>query len=396
MKTITFCSMIGLTETMTDTHSSPSLTFSAPARVNLLGEHTDYTGGLVLPMAIPFHTHAEVKPGGEGYRFTSDLFPEGRSMSREDRAAKVGQWSDYPTGVLRQLQKRGFQPEAFELHLSGNVPFGAGVSSSASVEVATAYALLGYMGKQLPLEEIAVLCRAAENEYVGSPCGIMDQFAIAAAKAGHALLLNTRTLEYEHLPMNQGELAGTQIVVCNSMVKHSVASGEYGVRHKQVMDGQAAMQKKFPGLLDLGTGTLDQLEAAKGEMSHESYLRCRHIMSDNARVVKAKEAMFAGDPVALGKLLLEGHASYRDDFAASCEEVDFLIETAATLPGCFGTRLTGGGFGGCTVNLVEREKVQSFVNALREAYLKKFEIEADVFVCDAVDGADRLNNKVRG
>jgi galactokinase len=229
---------------------------------------------------------------------------------------------------------------------------------------------------------------------VGSPCGIMDQFVIAAAKAGHALLLNTRTLKYEHLPMNQGELAGTQIVVCNSMVKHSVASGEYGVRHKQVMDGQDVLKRKFPAVGDLGEGTLAELEAVKGEMSHESYLRCRHIMSDNARVLKAKEAMFAGNPKELGELLLEGHASYRDDFAASCEEVDFLIETAATLPGCYGARLTGGGFGGCTVNLVDREEVQTFVNALRQAYQKKFEIEADIFVCDAVDGAERLNKAV--
>jgi len=219
----------------------------------------------------------------------------------------------------------------------------------------------------------------------------MDQFSIAAAKAGHALLLNTRTLHYEHLPMNQGALADTQIVVCNSMVKHSVASGEYGVRHRQVMDGQAVMQQKFPGLVDLGDASLQQLEEARSEMSHESYLRCRHIVSDNARVMLAKDAMFAGDPVALGKLMLEGHASERDDFACSCEEVDFLVDTAATLPGCFGARLTGGGFGGCTVNLVDRTQSEAFSAALRKAYQEKYDIAADVFVCDAVDGAEIRN-----
>jgi galactokinase len=382
----------------TDTLTSQSSTgsrqrqFVAPARVNLLGEHTDYTGGLVLPMAIPFSTTASISASeSDSYKFTSDLFPTVRAMGRSDRSPRIGDWSDYPVGVLRQLQQRGIEPPAFDFHLTGNVPFGAGVSSSASVEVATAYALLAFAGATLPLEEIATLCRAAENEYVGSPCGIMDQFAITAAKAGHALLLNTRTLKYEHLPMNQGELADTQIVVCNSMVKHSVASGEYGVRHRQVMEGQSALLKELPELHDLGDATLAQLEAHKANMSHESYLRCRHIISDNGRVLQAKEAMFAGDPEALGKLMLEGHASERDDFACSCDEVDFLVETAADLAGCFGARLTGGGFGGCTVNLVAREQSAAFSDALRSAYKGRFHIDADIYICDAVDGAALRN-----
>jgi len=367
-------------------------TFTAPARVNLLGEHTDYTGGLVLPMAIPFYTTASISAGsGDGYRFSSDLFQTTRTLSAADRSPRTGDWSDYPTGVLRQLQQRGIEPPAFDLHLTGNVPFGAGVSSSASVEVATAYALLAFSGAALPLEEIAVLCRAAENEYVGSPCGIMDQFVITAAKAGHALLLNTRTLTYEHLPMNQGALAGTRIVVCNSMVKHSVASGEYGVRHRQVMEGQSALLADFPALHDLGDATLAQLEQARPHMSNESYLRCRHIISDNARVVAAKQAMFDGDPVAFGQLMLAGHASERDDFACSCVEVDFLVEAAAALPGCFGARLTGGGFGGCTVNLVAREHSEAFATALKSAYQHRFHIAAETYLCDAVDGAQLRN-----
>jgi galactokinase len=370
--------------------SPDSRRFEAPARVNLLGEHTDYTGGFVLPMAIPFQTEATVTPGDK-YSFSSAIFPTTRTMDSSDRSPKTGDWSDYPVGVLRQLQARGIEPPPFHLHLMGNVPFGAGVSSSASVEVATAYALLAFADKTLSLEEIAVLCRAAENDYVGSPCGIMDQFSIAAAKAGHALLLNTRTLHYEHLPMNQGALAETQIVVCNSMVKHSVASGEYGVRHRQVMDGQQALLKKYPALHDLGDATLEQLESAQSEMPHESYLRCRHIISDNARVIQAKDAMFAGDPEALGKLMLAGHASERDDFACSTEEIDFLVDTASTLPGCFGARLTGGGFGGCTVNLVDRHQTAAFAAALRTAYQEKFNIAADIFVCDAVDGAEIRN-----
>ena len=367
----------------------------APARVNLLGEHTDYTGGLVLPMAIPFATHATISPRTDGlYHFTSSLFPEALTLDRSDRSPAHRNWTDYPVGVLRQLQQRGIVPPGFDLHLTGNVPFGAGVSSSASVEVATAMAILALANVELSIEDIAVLARRAENEYVHSPCGIMDQFVITAAKAGHALLLDTRALTYEHLPMNKGDLAQTQIVVCNSMVKHSVATGEYGIRRRESEEGQAVLVKKF-GVRDLGDTTLAQLEATQSEMSPAAYRRCRHIISDNARVREAKLAMFAGDPIAFGKLMLAGHASERDDFECSCDEVDFLVETATALPGCFGARLTGGGFGGCTVNLVERTYSEAFAAALKAAYMQRFNIAAETYVCDAVDGAYIRNAHLR-
>jgi galactokinase len=370
-------------------HSHPGqpLHCVAPARVNLLGEHTDYTGGLVLPMAIPFATHATISPRTDNlYSFTSELFPETLTLPRDDRSPSRGLWSDYPVGVLRQLQLRGIEPAAFELHLSGNVPFGAGLSSSASVEVASAMAMLAFTGASLSIEDIALLSQRAENDYVHSPCGIMDQFVITAAKAGHALLLDTRSLTYEHLPMNKGALAHTQIVVCNSMVKHSVATGEYGMRRRESEEGQTVLVRKF-GIRDLGDATLDQLEASKSEMSEHAFRRCRHIISDNARVREAKQAMFAGDPIAFGKLMLSGHASERDDFECSCEEVDFLVETATHLPGCFGARLTGGGFGGCTVNLVDRAQSEAFATALKSAYKQQFNIAAEAYLCDAVDGA---------
>ncbi len=359
----------------------------APARVNLLGEHTDYTGGLVLPMAIPFVTRATISPRPDGlYTFTSELLNKTLTLDHSDRSPARGEWSDYPVGVLHKLQERGIEPQSFDLHITGNVPFAAGVSSSASIEVASAMAMLALANIELTIEEIAVLCQRAENEYVESPCGIMDQFVITAAKAGHALLLDTRSLTYEHLPMNKGGLADTQIVVCNSMVKHSVATGEYGMRRTESEQGQAVLVKKF-GVRDLGDTTLQQLEAAKSEMSDAAYRRCRHIISDNGRVRQAKQAMFDGDPVAFGQLMLAGHASERDDFECSCEEVDFLVETATTLPGCFGARLTGGGFGGSTVNLVKRTHADAFATAIKAAYKQQFNIAADVYICDAVDGA---------
>ena len=370
-----------------DTASDRTTRF-APARVNLLGEHTDYTGGLVLPMAIQFSTKATIAPSSDGgYRFTSELFPESRTLSLEEKPAKIDKWSDYPVGVLLELERLGIHPQAFDLHLTGDVPFGSGLSSSASVEVASAMAMLAHAHAELPLAEIAVLCQRAENDFVKSPCGIMDQFVVTAAHAGHALLLDTRSLSYEHLPMNEGGLAKTQIVVCNSMVRHSVAAGEYGQRRRESEEGQAVLLRQFPALRDLGDANLEQLEACRNLMSPKSFRRCRHIISDNARVREARNAMLGGDPKALGRLMLAGHASERDDFEVSCPEVDFLVDTAAVLPGCFGARLTGGGFGGCTVNLVDRAQAPAFAAELKQRYQQELNLTAEIYLCEAVDGA---------
>ena len=360
---------------------------SAPGRVNLIGEHTDYTGGLVLPMAIPFSTVATIAPAADGYTFTSTSFEGKRTMNTTTRSEAVGDWSDYPVGVLRELQKLHVEVPPFSLSLWGDVPLGSGLSSSASVEVATAVALLEHAGKSLSGAELALLCQRAENLYVHSPCGIMDQFVIANATAGHALLLNTRDLSYELLPMNRGALAKTRVVIVNSEVKHSVASGEYGVRRRELEEGQAVVCARFPQVKDLGDTTPEQLEACRAQIDPVAFKRCRHVVTENVRVREAGRAMVAGDPVALGKVMLEAHASYRDDFGASVEEVDFLVDTAVSLPGCYGGRLTGGGFGGCTVNLVEADLVESFTPALHKAYQERFGIDAAIYVCEAVDGA---------
>jgi galactokinase len=366
--------------------------FTAPARVNLIGEHTDYTGGLVMPMAISFATVAEIAPASDWrYTFASALFDGTRTMDPGDRSARVGDWSDYPVGVLRELEARGMAIPPFALRLSGDVPLGAGLSSSASVEVATALALLANAGTMLPVDVIAKLCQSAENNYVGSPCGIMDQFVVTAARAQHALLLNTRDLKFELLPMGEGELAGAKVVVANSGVKHSIASGDYGLRRREVEAGQAALRERFPAVRDLGEASMEQLEACAEAMSPESFRRCRHIITENARVREARAAMLAGDPVRLGRVMTAAHASERDDFECSVEEIDFLVETATAQRGCYGARLTGGGFGGCTVNLVQETDAESFVAAMHAAYRERFGLELDTFVCEAVDGAVARN-----
>lgn len=362
--------------------------FFAPARINLLGEHTDYTGGFVLPMAIHFATVAEISPRGDGrYGFASQRFPEKFDIAAGDRSASRGMWSDYPVGVLRMLQARGIDPPPFDLSLGGDVPLNSGLSSSASVEVASAVAMLAHSGVTLSAKEIALLCQRAENDYVHSPCGIMDQFVVTAGHAGHAMLLDTRELTYDLLPL----FPGTHIVVCNSMVKHSIATGEYGVRRREVEEGQAAIRAAFPHITMLRDATIADLEACRDKMSSESFKRCRHIISDNGRALAAREVMTSGDAVHFGQLLLAAHASQRDDFACSCDEIDFLVDTAATLEGCLGARMTGGGFGGCTVNLVKDENAEAFAKELKARYLDRFNIAAETFVAEPVDGALQRN-----
>jgi galactokinase len=365
--------------------------FAAPARVNLIGEHTDYTGGFVMPMAIDFQTTAIVSGREDGRAvFYSANYGEEFGFDIASLArTPSGSWSDYPAGVLWSLRKEGVAVGGFNLSLAGDVPQGAGLSSSASVEVATAMALLGYVGAELPLEKVATLCRRAENEYVGAKSGIMDQFAVAGGVANRAMLLDCRSLEYELLPLPDQ----VRVVICNSMVKHAVATGEYGDRSTEVEAGQAVLQRERPGVKLLRDATLEDLEACRNMMSVASFKRCRHIITENARVLKAREALLTGDMDSFGVLMVKAHASVRDDFAASCDEVDVLVGIAMQQAECFGARITGGGFGGCSVNVVRADDAEGFVATLRREYVAKTGIEADCFVCTPADGAFALAKK---
>ena len=359
--------------------------FSAPGRVNLIGEHTDYTGGLVLPMAIEFETVAEIAPRADRKISLSSSSFDGETTYSLDDFPEHGRkdWSDYPAGVVKMLRGAGIDVSGFTMRLSGNVPLGAGLSSSASIEVATAVAILMESGAMLPAEAIARLCQRAENEFVGGACGIMDQFVITSGQAGHALLLDTRSLTYELLPLPES----IRVVICNSMVKHEVAHGEYGDRRGEVEEGQAAIRRVRPDVAMLRDATLDDLEAARSAMSQAAFRRSRHIITENARVLQAREALDGGDLKRFGELMYVAHASFRDDFEASCAEIDGLVELARALPGCFGARITGGGFGGCTVNVVARGDAERFRGELMAGYKQRFGIDAECYISDAADGA---------
>lgn len=368
--------------------------FAAPARVNLIGEHTDYTGGLVMPMAIDFATVAVVSSRDDGLavfyslNFDEEVSFEIASLGRTPR----GHWSDYPLGVVWSLAQEGIAVDGFSMTLSGDVPVGAGLSSSASLEVATAMALLWHADKELPLKTVATLCRRTENEFVGAKSGIMDQFIVAGGVAGRAMLLDCRSLEFELLPLP----TDVRVVVCNSMVKHEHVTGEYGDRSDEVEAGQAVLRRERPGVELLRDATLTDLEACKDKMTAASFARCKHIITENGRVLEAREALLHGDVKRFGELMVEAHASMRDDFEASCPEVDALVEIAMRQAGCFGARITGGGFGGCTVNLVSVDRSEAFVEAVRREYKAALGIEADCFVSAPSDGAFAMAEKGGG
>jgi len=368
-------------------------TYSAPARVNLIGEHTDYTGGLVMPMAIGFRTVAAISARDDGQAvFYSANYKESRTFDISSlEKAPVGDWSDYAAGVLWSLKQAGISSGGFDMSIEGDVPLGAGLSSSASVEVAVAMAILSRAGVSLPLEKVATLCRRAENEYVGAKSGIMDQFIVAGGVEHRAMMLDCRSLNFELLPLPEDVC----VVIANSMVKHAVATGEYGNRSDEVEAGQAVLRRERPGIELLRDATVADLEACREKMSAESFARCKHIITENARVLAARDALLAGDMKRFGDLMIAAHASMRDDFAASCVEVDTLVEIANRQEGCFGARITGGGFGGCTVNVVKAELATKFVEQVKHEYEQAVGIKADCFISSPSDGALALAAKER-
>lgn len=362
--------------------------FLAPGRVNLIGEHTDYADGFVMPAAIDFATLAAISPAGDGH---ATLFSRNFDESVARSLDAIGthgshHWSDYPFGVLSILQQEGIKVPGFHLTLDGDVPLGAGLSSSASIEVASMLAMLHIAGTELPLPKVALLCQRAENDYVGAPCGIMDQFVSCCGASDHALLLDCRSLDYRLAPIPKH----LSLVICNTMVKHSHAGGEYGSRRAEVEEGTIVLKRHRPEIRLLRDATLDDLRRWGHEMPPIVLRRSRHIITENTRTVAAADALEANDLATLGRLMAEAHASYRDDFEASCPEADIMVELANKQEGCVGARLTGGGFGGCTVNLVESARAQQFAANISAAYEEATGIHPEIYQSRASAGAHQV------
>lgn len=354
----------------------PALISEAPGRVNLIGEHTDYNGGFVLPMAIDRTVAVAASPrDGSTVRAISLDFGQ-RDEFPADAVRRFlgtrGGWRDYVRGVAWALTEEHIPLRGADIAICGDVPRGAGLSSSAAVEVAVAGALLAIAGAEVTPRDIALACQKAENLFVGVQCGVMDQFASALGRAGYALLIDCRSLEFEHVPLP----GGVAVVVVDSKIPRDLAATPYNERRRECEEAAAALG--LPSLRDATEAMLVRLGAPL-------QARVRHVLSENTRVLAMIEALGAADAEAAGRLLLESHASLRDDFRVSTPEIDALVEIAVAA-GAYGARVTGAGFGGCTVNLVPAERTGGFLQTVAAEYHRRTGLSADAYICAAANG----------
>jgi galactokinase len=378
----------GLMKRFTSLYGGEALLVQAPGRLNLIGEHTDYNEGFVLPAAIGFQTKVAIgKRNDRGLVVTSENYGERIELNLEKLPERPrGHWSDYVTGVVRGLKVRVGEVPGANLLLNGDVPQGAGLSSSASLEVALCKAFLELTGKTLDGVTIAKLCQQAENEFIGARCGIMDQFISVHGKKNHALRLDCRTLESRLLAIP----ADTSLVICNTMVRHSHAAGEYNDRRKECELGAQFFAQRTPNVKSLRDVAMEDFERFADELPERIMKRCRHVLTENARVLQASDALEQGDLKLFGRLMASSHASLRDDFEVSSRELDLMVELAKGQPGVYGARMTGGGFGGCTINLVQEKNASEFKEHISEAYNAKMGREPEIYISSAADGAGRL------
>lgn len=359
----------------------PDHVFRAPGRVNLIGEHTDYNGGFVLPMAIDREVLIAARRRADRIvRMVALDFDSAEStFSLDDiRHDEEQPWSNYVRGVATFLEQQDARLPGVDLLIHSNVPIGSGLSSSAALEVCSATAFLSMSGFPLAPVEMARLCQQVENEFVGVNSGIMDQFISALARAGHALLIDCRDLSYRNVPMPEG----TTVVVCDTLKRRGLVTSEYNTRRAECE--QAARAMGVPFLRDLSVADLDRMKAV---LPAVVFQRARHVVTENARVLSAVDAMQGDDMVTLGRLMNESHTSLRDDYEVSCPELDTMVEIARRQNGCLGARLTGAGFGGCTANLVQNGAVPAFVTGVAEGYQAKTGLDAPIYVCYAAAGA---------
>ncbi|MGH9313226.1 MAG: galactokinase [Vicinamibacterales bacterium] len=362
--------------------------YRAPGRVNLIGEHTDYNDGFVLPAALTLAAWVAGTPRADGRLLVhSEHTGERREWDlRGPDPAPARHWSDYVAGVAMMLRRHGYAPGGATLLAAGDVPIGAGLGSSAALEVASATALLDLIGRQLDPTELARLCQRAENEFVGARCGIMDQFVACHAGAGSALLLDCRSLDSRPVPI----AANLRLVACNSMVRHGHAGGEYNRRREECERGVAHLRSREPRVRSLRDVDPITLEAHRNELPDVIFRRCRHVVTENGRVQQMAAALECGALDALGPLMAASHRSLRDDYEVSCPELDVLVELANTIDGIYGARMTGGGFGGCTVNLVHADAIGEFHDRVTALYEARTGRRPEIYVTEAGDGASRV------
>ncbi len=362
--------------------------YRAPGRVNLIGEHTDYNEGFVMPAAINFSTYVAIaKRDDRVIKIHSDTFKEDGSLDLE-RPPGRGQkhWSDYPFGVAVKLQEAGYYLAGANALVHGEVPLGSGLSSSAALEVSTGLGLLDISQARFDRMQLAKTCQQAENEFVGARTGLMDQFIACFGKADHAVLLDCRSLESKALPIPEE----VKLVVCNTMVKHELASSEYNKRREQCEEGVRILSQHLPQVRSLRDVTLDGVKKFHNDLPEVIYRRCLHVITENDRVKSAAEALRLRDLQTFGQLMYKSHESLRDNYEVSCKELDVMVDLARESKGVYGARMTGGGFGGCTINLVATDAIDQFTRVIKSGYADAIKRDPEVYVCSVADGAERI------
>jgi galactokinase len=363
---------------------STSGLYRAPGRVNLIGEHTDYNEGYVMPVAIGLSCWVAI--GSRDDRklaiYSEDLDESAELDLATSDLHPSQNWSDYPRGVAAILQQEGYSLRGANLYIRSDVPLGAGLSSSAALEVAVGYALLRSSGYDIEPLRLALLCQRAENEFVGARCGIMDQFTACHGQAGKALMLDCRSLEYRPLAIPNH----ATLMVCDTKVKHELASSEYNLRRTECEEAVRLLAEVLPHVRALRDLNSRELEHHRGRLTPTLYKRVRHVVTENERVSSAAIALEQGDLSAFGSLMRASHRSLRDDYQVSCEELEAMIEITDRQRGVYGSRLTGGGFGGCTISLVNIEHGAEFQRRVVEAYHSATGLFTDIYVCQASQG----------
>lgn len=362
----------------------------APGRVNLIGEHTDYNDGFVCPMAIEPQVTVATRCRDDGkVRLASSAFPGQVVEFSVQQKIQRGEptWANYSRGVAAELIGAGIPLTGLDALFTNNLPVGGGLSSSAAIEVATAFSFLALAGLKMDPMRLALICQKAEHEYAQVPVGIMDQMIVASAQAGKATLFDCRHLTKQYVSVDEKEL---RVLICNTMVKHELTGGEYAARRRQCEQGVAYFRKHDPAVAALRDVTMKQIESATGKLEDVILRRCRHVVGENARCTEAAAELDQRRYERVGELMVQSHKSLRDDYEVSCAELDFLAAEAMKVKGVYGARMTGGGFGGCIVALCQPRSIDMLSDHLRRTYKKQFNIDPGIFSTTATAGASIL------
>lgn len=369
-------------------YGSQPLVVRAPGRINLIGEHTDYNQGFVMPAAIDYATVFAVAASTGTSEIYSVKYQESYTINLQDiRPVEAPRWANYLLGVLRQFVDMGMPVKPFHCVFGGDIPMGAGLSSSASVECGFAYAINALHGFGLPKEKLITMAQWSEHHFVGVKCGIMDQFASMMGKAEHVIVLDCRSLDYEYSPLHLGDY---QLVLCDSKVKHALVDSEYNTRRAECEQGVAILQQHYPAVQSLRDATEAMVEQHRAEMPGKVYQRCLYIVQEIRRVQEASQDLKQDRLEAFGKKMFETHDGLSKLYEVSCKELDFLADEARAFPGVAGARMMGGGFGGCTINLVKRDQLDHFRNTIAAAYRKQFGHDMEVYVVAVQDGTHQV------